>query len=129
MLSSTDLILPQAYANRTSTPSWPYISETFPTRIREPGIGIAVSSQWLFNFVYSVSTPYMIKNMGWATFLFWGIADLVIALGAWFLLDETRGKSLEEITHTIDGVKSFGEEQSYEDEQRNGGMKPGVEIR
>jgi sugar porter (SP) family MFS transporter len=107
---------------------WPYISETFPTRIREPGIGIAVSSQWLFNFVYSVSTPYMIKNMGWATFLFWGIADLIIAMGAWFLLDETRGRSLEEITHTIDGIKSFGEEQRYEGDG-NGGKGPGVEIR
>jgi sugar porter (SP) family MFS transporter len=107
---------------------WPYISETFPTRIREPGIGIAVSSQWLFNFVYSVSTPYMIKNIGWATFLFWGIADLVIAVGAWFLLDETRGRSLEEITHTIDGVKGFGEEQRYEGDG-NGGKGPGVDIR
>jgi sugar porter (SP) family MFS transporter len=107
---------------------WPYISETFPTRIREPGIGIAVSSQWLFNFVYSVSTPYMIKNMGWATFLFWGIADLIIAMGAWFLLDETRGRSLEEITHTIDGIKSFGEEHRYEGDG-NGGKGPGVEIR
>jgi hypothetical protein len=120
---------PQNPANGTSTLSWPYISETFPTRIREPGIGIAVSSQWLFNFVYSVSTPYMIKNMGMATFLFWGVADLIIAGGAWVLLDETRGRSLEEITHTSDGVKGFGEEQRYGDEQRDGGKGVGVEIR
>jgi hypothetical protein len=70
----------------------------------------------------------MIKNMGWATFLFWGCADLVIAGGAWFLLDETRGRSLEEITHTIDGIKSFGEEQRYEGDG-NGGKGRGVEIR
>lgn len=30
---------------------WPYVSEIFPTRIREPGIAVGVSSQWLFNFV------------------------------------------------------------------------------
>jgi sugar porter (SP) family MFS transporter len=108
---------------------WPYISEIFPTRIREPGIGIAVSSQWLWNFVYSISTPYMIKNLGWGTFLFWGIADLVIAGGAWFFLDETRGRSLEEITHTTDGVKSFSEDLGYADEQRSGGKGPGVEVR
>jgi len=108
---------------------WPYVSEIFPTRIREPGIGIAVSSQWLFNFVYSISTPYMIKNMGWGTFLFWGIADVVIAVGAWLFLDETRGRSLEEITHTTDGVKSFGDEREYGDEQGDAVKGPGVEIR
>lgn len=109
---------------------WPYISEIFPTRIREPGIGIAVSSQWLWNFVYSISTPYMIKNMGWGTFLFWGIADLVIAGGAWFFLDETRGRSLEDITHTTDRAKSFGEDLRYEgDEGTAIGKGPGVEVR
>jgi hypothetical protein len=35
---------------------------------------------------------------------------------------------LEEITHTIDGIKSFGEEQRYEGDG-NGGKGPGVEIR
>jgi len=44
---------------------WPFVSEIFPTRIREPGIAIGVSSQWLFNFVFSVATPYMITNLGW----------------------------------------------------------------
>lgn len=76
---------------------WPYVSEIFPTRIREPGIGIGVSAQWLFNFVFSTSTPYMIKNMGWGTFLLWGLFDLVIAAYAWFWLKETRGQSLEAI--------------------------------
>lgn len=43
---------------------WAYVSEIFPTRVREPGIAIGVGSQWLFNFVFSISTPYMISNMG-----------------------------------------------------------------
>jgi hypothetical protein len=70
----------------------------------------------------------MIKDMGWATFLFWGNADLVIAVGAWFLLDETRGRSLEEITHTTDGVKSLSEEWRDRGDG-NGGKGPGVDIR
>lgn len=85
---------------------WPYVSEIFPTRIREPGIGIGVASQWLFSFVYTISTPYMIKNLAWGTFLFWGIANLVIGIGVWFLLVETRGKSLEEITGEVFPVDS-----------------------
>lgn len=109
---------------------WPYVSEIFPTRIREPGIAIGVSSQWLFNFVYSVSTPYMIKNLGWGTFLFWGLADLVIAAGAWFFLDETRGRSLEDITHTTERAKSFVGADHYEEEGGKAiGKGPSVDVR
>lgn len=43
---------------------WPYVAELFPARIREVGIAVGVSSQWLFNFVFSLTTPYMITNLG-----------------------------------------------------------------
>jgi MFS family permease len=51
---------------------WPYVSEIFPTRIREPGVAIGVASQWLWNFVFSLTTPYMMTSLGWGTFLLWG---------------------------------------------------------
>lgn len=41
----------------------------------------------------------MIDDMGWGTFLFWGLADAVIAIGTFFFLKETKGLSLEEIAH------------------------------
>ncbi|KUJ21857.1 MFS sugar transporter-like protein [Mollisia scopiformis] len=83
---------------------WPYVSEIFPTRIREIGIATGVASQWLFNFVFSLTTPYMISNLGWGTFLLWGLFDAVIAVGSWAFLRETRGLSLEEISHGDFGV-------------------------
>ncbi|KAI0198146.1 putative MFS quinate transporter [Astrocystis sublimbata] len=79
---------------------WPYVSEIFPARIREPGVAVGVASQWLWNFVFSLTTPYMIASLGWGTFLVWGIFDAVIALATFFLLKETRGLSLEHIAHT-----------------------------
>lgn len=87
---------------------WPYVSEIFPTRIREPGIAIGVGSQWLFNFVFSLTTPYMIKNLGWGTFLLWGLFDAVISVVTFFFLRETKGLSLEEIAHNdFGGVRDF----------------------
>lgn len=77
---------------------WPYVSEIFPARTREPGIAVGVAAQWLFAFIFTLSTPYMIKNIHWGTFLLWGMFDFVIAFYAWFVLTETRGKTLEEIT-------------------------------
>lgn len=39
----------------------------------------------------------MITNMGWGTFLLWGVFDLIIAIVSFFFLKETRGLSLETI--------------------------------
>lgn len=78
---------------------WPYVAEIFPARIREPGVAVGVGSQWLFNFVFSLTTPYMMTNMGWGTFLLWGVFDVVIAVVAFFFLKETKGLSLETIAH------------------------------
>ena len=77
---------------------WAYVSEIFPARTREPGIGVGVSFQWLFNFVFSITTPYMIHNMGWGTFALWGVFDFIVAAYGWFGLTETQGLSLEQIT-------------------------------
>lgn len=87
---------------------WPYIAEIFPSRLREPGMGVGVASQWLWSFVFTLATPYMINNMGkggWATFLFWGLCNVVIAIGAYFFVKETNKKSLEEINAELLGNK------------------------
>lgn len=72
----------------------------FPARIREPGIAVGVASQWLFNFVFSLSTPYMMDSMGWGTFLLWGLFDAAIATLTFLFLRETKGLSLETIAQT-----------------------------
>ncbi|PWY67210.1 MFS quinate transporter [Aspergillus heteromorphus CBS 117.55] len=76
---------------------WPCTAELFNSRIREPGVAIGVAAQWLSNFVWSFSTPYVLAGAKWATFLIFGILDAVFALFVWMVLPETRGRSLEEI--------------------------------
>ncbi len=49
--------------------------------------------------MYSLITPYMLAGMGWGTFLFYAIADVITVLFVWFCLKETRGLSLEQIEH------------------------------
>ncbi|KAJ5101876.1 hypothetical protein NUU61_004098 [Penicillium alfredii] len=83
---------------------WPCTSEIFPTRIREPGVAFGVGSQWLFNFVWSFSTPYINAGIGWGTFLLFGVLDLLILAFTGLFLKETAGKSLEEINELFDGV-------------------------
>ncbi|KAL4894950.1 general substrate transporter [Aspergillus ambiguus] len=85
---------------------WPCTSEIFPTRIREPGVGFGVASQWLFNFVWSFSTPYIMAAMHWGTFLLFGLLDILIVLFSIFCLKETVNKSLEEINAMFEGGES-----------------------
>lgn len=86
---------------------WPCASEIFPTRIREPGVAFGVGAQWLFNFIWSFSTPYIMKAIGWATFLVFGILDIIIVAFALFCLKETAGKTLEEINEMFDGIDAI----------------------
>jgi sugar porter (SP) family MFS transporter len=83
---------------------WPCASEIFPTRIREPGVAFGVGSQWLFNFVWSFSTPYIQAGLGWGTFLLFGLLDIVFVGFTYFFLKETAGKTLEEINDMFDGI-------------------------
>ena len=53
--------------------------------------------QWLFNFMFSLVTPYIIAAWGSYTFLFYTVLDIVIAVLVFFFLKETRGRSLEEV--------------------------------
>jgi len=109
---------------------WPYVSELFSARTREPGIAVGVSSQWLFNFVFSLTTPYMIKNLGWGTFLLWGLFDCCIAAFAWFVLTETQGKSLEEISKVGSGPtrKTMGDDEEEMGSSR-AGKTPSTDVK
>jgi len=84
---------------------WPYVSEIFPTRIREPGIATGVAAQWLFNFVFTLATPYMQADLGWGTFLVWAVFNTVIAVGSAIFIKNTKGKTLEKINAEFSGQK------------------------
>ncbi|CAL5869753.1 uncharacterized protein PFLUO_LOCUS3983 [Penicillium psychrofluorescens] len=86
---------------------WPYCAEIFPTRIREVGVSVAVSTQWLFNFMFSLVTPYMIASWGSYTFLFFAGCDIAMGLIVFFFAKETKGKSLEEMETLFHSKAAF----------------------
>lgn len=101
---------------------WPCTSEIFPTRIREPGVAFGVGSQWLFNFVWSFSTPYIMAGIGWGTFLLFGVLDILIVAFTFFCLKETAGKTLEEINDMFDGINPDAEHGWKGDLDETGGQ-------
>lgn len=99
---------------------WPYVSEIFPTRCREPGVAVGVASQWLFNFVFTLVSPYMIHNIRYGTFLVWGCFNIVICICTALLLKETRGLPLE----VINAQFLDAEDELNAQTQRSDGILP-----
>jgi MFS transporter, SP family, arabinose:H+ symporter len=78
---------------------WVIISEIYPTKVRGRGMSIATTALWLVGYAGNQLFPILQKNVGSdGTFwLFSAGALLTIILVAW-LVPETKGRSLEEIT-------------------------------
>lgn len=66
-----------------------------------------MSTQWLFNFMYSLVTPYMIASMGSYVFIFYAALDVVMAVLVIFFLKETRGRSLEDMETIFNSRAQF----------------------
>jgi MFS transporter, SP family, arabinose:H+ symporter len=78
---------------------WVIISEIYPTKVRGRGMSIATTALWLVGYLGNQLFPVMQKHLGSdGTFwLFSAGALLTIILVGW-LIPETKGRSLEEIT-------------------------------
>lgn len=81
-------------ANKTST-------EIYPLSIRAKGVALATASNWLWNCVIAVITPYMVDtdyaNLGTKVFFVWGSALFLCLLFAFFVIPETKGLTLEQV--------------------------------
>lgn len=77
--------------------AWVLISEVFPLGLRAKGVAIGASSNWLNNFAVAMSTPDMISAMDYGAYIFFGILSVLGAVYVFFLVPETKGRSLEEM--------------------------------
>lgn len=81
---------------------WVVLSEIFPNRIRGAAMSIAALAHWVGNFTLTFTFPAIKDSLGWAS-NFW-LYGLICAFGfivLYFILPETKGKTLEEIERQI----------------------------
>ena len=78
---------------------WVIISEIYPTKVRGRGMSIATTALWLVGYLGDQMFPIMKQHLGsdGAFWCFSAGALLTVVLVGW-LIPETRGRSLEEIT-------------------------------
>ena len=82
--------------------AWIVIGEIFPLPIRSRGVALSTSSNWLWNTIIAVITPYMVAedkgNLKSRVFFIWGALCTCAFVYAFFLIPETKGLSLEQVS-------------------------------
>ncbi|MDR3736181.1 MAG: sugar porter family MFS transporter [Acidobacteriaceae bacterium] len=88
------------YAMSLAPVTWVLITEIFPNRVRATSVSISVAALWVSSFALTYSFPLLNKGIGTAgTFLTYGTICFLGAGFVFFMVPETKGKSLEEIEY------------------------------
>jgi sugar porter (SP) family MFS transporter len=81
--------------------AWVLIGEVFPLPIRSRGVALSTASNWLWNTIIAVITPYMVGkkegNLRSSVFFIWGGLCTTAFVYTYFLVPETKGLSLEQV--------------------------------
>ncbi|KAJ5495015.1 hypothetical protein N7539_000131 [Penicillium diatomitis] len=77
--------------------AWIVVSEVFPLSMRAKGVALGGSSNWLNNFAVGMATSPFIHASQLGTFIFFGVITVIGALYVFFLVPETKGRTLEEM--------------------------------
>ena len=78
---------------------WVYIAELFPNTIRSQATALAVAFQWIFNFIVSSTFVPMYTWSPFFAYALYGVICVIAAIFVWRLVPETKGKTLEDMTH------------------------------
>ena len=78
---------------------WVMLGEMFPNKYRGAALALAGMSNWLANFLVTITFPVLLKNFGlgvsYGIYAIFGIVAFIFVLK---YVNETKGKSLEEIS-------------------------------
>lgn len=89
---------------------WIYSSEIATQRLRGLLVSYAAATQWVFNLAVARATPVMLDTVGgssgYGTYFIYGSFCFAIAVGAFFLVPETKGLSLERMDELF-GMTDF----------------------
>lgn len=89
------------FASTWGPGAWILIGEIFPLPIRSRGVALSTASNWLWNTIIAVITPYMVNtdegDLKSSVFFVWGGLCTCAFVYSYFLVPETKGLSLEQV--------------------------------
>ncbi|KAJ7035916.1 general substrate transporter [Mycena alexandri] len=94
-----------SFATTWGPAAWVVVGEMFPLPIRSRGVGMSTASNWFWNCIIGVITPYFVSadklNLGPKVFFIWGSTAILSTLFAYFFVSETKGLSLEQVDQML----------------------------
>ncbi|KAG9648220.1 putative glucose transporter rco-3, partial [Aureobasidium melanogenum] len=94
------------FASTWGPGAWVLIGEIFPLPIRSRGVALSTASNWLWNTIIAVITPYMVNkdegNLRSSVFFIWFGLCTCAFVYAFFLIPETKGLSLEQVDRMME---------------------------
>ncbi|KAK0703328.1 hypothetical protein B0T26DRAFT_744238 [Lasiosphaeria miniovina] len=89
------------FASTWGPGAWILISEIFPILIRSRSIALSTASNWLWNTIIAVITPYIVGehrgNLKLSVFFIWGGLYTVTFVYTYLFVPETKGLSLKQV--------------------------------
>jgi sugar porter (SP) family MFS transporter len=86
------------FASTWGPGAWIVIGEIFPLPIRSRGVGLSTASNWLWNTIIAVITPYMVGtdqgNLQSNVFFVWGGLCTCAFVYSYFLIPETKVRQI-----------------------------------
>ncbi|KAI9298739.1 MFS general substrate transporter [Neoconidiobolus thromboides FSU 785] len=76
---------------------WMIVSELFPSDQLPAASGVAMATNWLFNFIFTLVFPSILKQVEAFTFLIFAVIAIVFAAGVLFFVPETKGKTIDQL--------------------------------
>ncbi|KAI1762831.1 general substrate transporter [Hypoxylon sp. FL1150] len=94
------------FASTWGPGAWVVIGEIYPLPMRARGVALSTASNWLWNCIIAVITPYMVDtdkgNLGAKVFWIWGALCTCCFVYAYFLVPETKGLTLEQVDRMLE---------------------------
>lgn len=91
-----------SHAIGQGTVIWVFIAEIFPNHIRASGQAFGTSTHWLLAAIIPSLIPFLFSTIGAGTvFAFFAFMMVLQLLFVIFLMPETKGKSLEELSSEL----------------------------
>ncbi|MCJ1357417.1 MAG: hypothetical protein MMC33_007413 [Icmadophila ericetorum] len=94
------------FASTWGPGAWVVIGEIFPLPMRSRGVALSTASNWLWNCIIAVITPYLVgsdeANLGPKVFFLWGSLCVLCLIYAYVLIPETKGLSLEQVDRMLE---------------------------
>lgn len=96
------------FASTWGPGAWVVIGEIFPLPIRSKGVALSTASNWFWNCIIGVITPYLMEpaygNLKTKVFFLWGSTCATCAVFAYFMVHESKGLSLEQVDKMMEEV-------------------------